>query len=198
MKKILLDFVLLVCCFSLCAKGIRVNVQPGEHWKEKRNPQVAIWLEDESGSFIRTLYVTDRAEKKNWIFAPKAGRPESLPVYYHASNSGASQKCDVVSSATPKSGFGFDGNLDDGRSYVVKAEFNNSYDYNDFYTKKNSGVNGQPSVVYLARIPAGFKGVLQLEFVGNGSLDGSDGLVHKAEGLTTAKEIVESVTVVVE
>lgn len=33
------------------------------------------------------------------------------------------------------------------KEYLIKAEFNTSFDYNDFYTKKNSGVNGQPSVI---------------------------------------------------
>lgn len=42
------------------------------------------------------------------------------------------------------------------KEYLIKAEFNTSFDYNDNYTKKTSGVNGQPSVIYSARIPADF------------------------------------------
>ena len=61
-------------------------------------------------------------------------------------------------------------------------------------------MNGQPSVVYEALIPGDFdksSEEIRLEFAGTGSLDGSDGLVHKdTPGLTTAQTIVKVVAVV--
>ncbi|MDY5049628.1 MAG: DUF2271 domain-containing protein, partial [Treponema porcinum] len=159
--------------------------------------------EDADGKYIRTLYVTSRAEKRSWIFSPKDGRPESLPVWYCASGenpakgSGEKTALDAVSSATPKGGVIFGAEIDGEKSYVLKAELNNSFDYNGFYTKKNSGVNGQPSVVYGAIIPAGFTQEIRLELLGTGSLDGSDGIIHaETENLTTAQHIVSCIAVV--
>lgn len=86
MKKFISVILVLVSFAAAFAKEISVKVTPGENWKEKREPQVAVWLEDEEGNYIRTLYVTERASHKSWIFSPKKGRPESLPVWYGASN----------------------------------------------------------------------------------------------------------------
>ena len=86
----------------------------------------------------------------------------------------------------------------DDEIYVIKAEFNTSFDYNDFYTKKNSGVNGQPSVVYEAKIPSGAGGEIVLSLTGTGSEDGSDGKIYTdVSKLTTAKTIVDKVIVTV-
>ncbi len=206
MKKLIAIFSLMIFVLGiLCAKDITISVGAGENWKQKREPQVAIWLEDADGNYIKTLYVTERASHKSWIMGPKEGRPESLPVWYHASkfqpdkNATPALELDAVTSATPKGGIIFDAKLED-KAYVLRAEFNTSFDYNDFYTKKNSGVNGQPSVVYEAMIPADFNKSseeIRLEFAGTGSLDGADGLLHKdTAGLTTARTIVKLVAVV--
>ena len=226
MKKTIIAILILLSFAGVFAKEISVKVTPGEHWKEKREPQVAVWLEDEEGNYIRTLYVTERASHKSWIFSPKEGRPESLPVWYGASKDGSasdkeaaspatasapsgskaspanpsgplSRDLDAVTGATPKSALTLTAQIED-RACIIKAEFNNSFDYNDFYTKKNSGVNGQPSVVYTAKIPADLATgqEITLEFEGTGSLSGENGEINKkAENLTTAKKIVKAVTV---
>lgn len=203
LKKLFSVAAALAVCGSAFAKGITVSIGAGTNWKEKREPQVAVWLEDADGNYIRTLYVTSRAEKRSWIFSPKDGRPESLPVWYCASgenpakSGGEKTALDAVSSATPKGGVIFGAEIDGEKSYVLKAELNNSFDYNGFYTKKNSGVNGQPSVVYGAIIPAGFTQEIRLELLGTGSLDGSDGIIHaETENLTTAQHIVSCIAVV--
>lgn len=209
MKKSFLTFALVAFfAFAVAAQSasvtrVTVSVGAGEHWKARSTPQFALWLEDESGNFVRTLYVTAKTGKKAFAFSPKEGRPEALPVWYAASggtgsaSKGSDAGVDAVTSATPKGGVNFAFDLDE-RTYVIKAEFNTSFDYNDFYTKKNSGVNGQPSVVYQAVLSAAMldKGEVHLEFAGTGSLDGSDGKVHDADArLTTAREIVRLVTV---
>ena len=214
MKKTIIAILILLSFAGAFAKEISVKVTPGENWKEKREPQVAVWLEDEDGNYIRTLYVTERASHKSWIFGPKEGRPESLPVWYGASKDGStaskaeaspstasapplSRELDAVTGATPKSPLTLTAQIED-RACIIKAEFNNSFDYNDFYTKKNSGVNGQPSVVYSSKIPADLAAgqEITLDFAGTGSLTGQDGAISKnTQNLTTAKEIVKSVTV---
>lgn len=88
---------------------VRVLVTPGSEWKEKFPPQFALWIQDSDGNFSRTIFATKRASKKKWIFAPKDGRPESLPVWYHSCENfyvpESKNEMDAVSSATPKGSF---------------------------------------------------------------------------------------------
>lgn len=56
------------------SREIKVSVIPGVSWNKKHTPQFAIWLEDTEGNYISTLYVTKKAFKRNWIFAPKEGQ----------------------------------------------------------------------------------------------------------------------------
>ena len=197
MKKtgLLVCLITALCALSLTAETITVSIGAGPHWKSKSAPQFAVWLEDEDGTFVRTLYATPKTAKKTFSFCPKSGRPESLPVWYNASKTAV--HLDAVSSATPKGGTVFQTELD-GKKYVIKAEFNTSFDYNSFYTKKNAGVNGQPSVVYAAKLSDELlnNGEIQLTLTGTGSLDGSNGhIAPDVENLTTAKEIVQAITV---
>ncbi len=186
---------------SLYARDVTISIGAGEGWK---GPQLAVWLEDQNGRYIKTLYVTKKASALSWLFGPKEGRPESLPVWYHASSrnskkalenpSSNDKEIDAVTSATPKGGLVISGEIID-ESCVIKVEVNASFDYNSTWTKKNSGVNGQPSVVYQAEISAGKKGELELRFAGSGSVDGSDGIIHQdAAGLDSAKKIVRIIT----
>ena len=152
---------------------------------------------------MRTLYVTQRASRRNWLLAPKAGRPESLPVWYHAAKhesakgAAATSDADAVTAATPKGGVAFTAEIGGG-AYVIKAEFNTSFDYNDFYTKKISGVNGQPSVVYAGKIPQDAHGEIMLSLAGTGSENGSDGKIYTdVSKLTTAKTIVDKIIITV-
>lgn len=214
MKKIISTILIFMTFGAAFAREINIKVRPGQHWREKREPQIALWLEDSNGNYIRTLYVTERAGHKSWIFGPKEGRPESLPVWYGASKSGSAaskaeaspsspasssltRSLDAVTGATPKSALTLTAQIED-HDYIIKAEFNNSFDYNDFYTKKSSGVNGQPSVVYSAKIPANLTAgqEITLDFAGTGSLTGGDGGISKnTQNLTSAREIVNSITV---
>ena len=207
MKKITsIIAALFLASAAVFPREAKISVGAGENWKGKRTPQFAIWLEDSEGNYLKTLYVTGKASKISWIFAPDEGRPESLPVWYYASKrettkSGKKSKgtskseLDAVTSATPKGGIIFTAEIPE-QACIIKAEFNGSYDYNDFYTKKNSGVNGQPSVIYGAGISENQKEEVKLSFKGSGSLDGSDGEIHtETEGLTTAKSIVKITTV---
>lgn len=202
MKKITSIIALLALgTASIFAREVKISVGAGENWKGKHTPQFAIWLEDTEGNYISTLYATGKASKKSWIFAPKEGRPESLPVWYHASKQNTSKGkqakksneslgLDAVTSATPKGGIIFNAEIPDTKC-LIKAEFNGSYDYNEFYTKENSGVNGQPSLVYAAVIAESESEEVKLSFTGTGSLDGSDGKIHTdTQGLTTASSIV--------
>ena len=159
-------------------------------------PQVACWVETPDGRYVDTIYVTGKGARKKFWGAPSAGRPEALPVWSHARGA-ASLHADAVSGATPAGSVQavspVAGNFAPGR-YVVKLEVNSSYDYNDRYTRVNSGVNGQPSLVYSAWIDMG-KGEESADLVpvGTGSVDGSNGSITPGlEGLTTALQMLSS------
>jgi hypothetical protein len=162
-------------------------------------PQIACWIETPDGRYVGTIYVTAKAAKKKWFGAPSAGRPEALPVWYHARQQG-SATADAVSSATPAGTVQMQSPLPTGLTagtYVLRLEINSSYDYNERYTRANSGVNGQPSVVYSGQITVG-KGEAQADLVpiGTGSVDGSDGNIRPGlEGITTALQMLQSARV---
>ncbi|MDO5773042.1 MAG: DUF2271 domain-containing protein [Spirochaetales bacterium] len=187
---------------------VRAVVTPGSEWKGKFPPQFALWIQNSDGTFCQTIFATKKASKKKWIFAPKSGRPESLPVWYHScKNFRASESesvMDAVTSATPKGGFEITQKIQfvEGKKYFVFAEVNKSFDYNEFYPKdaekksaEYSGVNGQPSAVYRAELS--FENPeAKLELIGTGSLDGKSGSIEdKTETLTTAKNLVEKIVV---
>ena len=207
MKKITSIITLLALgTASIFAREVTISVGAGESWKGRHGPQFAIWLEDTEGNYISTLYATKKASKKSWIFAPKEGRPESLPVWYHASKqdprkgkeakkANAALELDAVTSATPKGGIVFNSEIPESKC-LIKAEFNVSFDYNEFYTKENSTDNGQPSLVYAAVISESESEEVKLAYTGTGSLDGSDGKIYTdTQGLTTATSIVKLTTV---
>ncbi len=160
-------------------------------------PQVAVWLEKPDGTFVDTLYVTELAVTGDYTAAPKQGRPEALPVWSHLPK----KSMDAVSSPTTVGstvtyGNGLASRLPAGE-YVVKLETNRSYDWNASYTKKNSGVNGQPSIVYEARLTVGGERT-EAKFVpvGTGSVDGADGNVRpELDGIDTALQLFSSMTV---
>ena len=192
---------------------LSVSVKAGKNWETtswvgifpmKHTPQIAVWIEDSSGNFVKTLTVSGKSAKNKWLGAPDGGRPEALPVWLHKAKSGANE-VDAASSATPKKSVELEKSgqdLTDGAEYAVFFEVNSSFDYNDAWPKSAkkgasnySGVNGQPSIVYSARFVAGKNSTVQLVPVGTGSIDGSDGTLRPGlEGLTTALTLVESVT----
>ena len=153
-------------------------------------PQIACWLEAENGQFVQTVYVTHRGGRKDFYSAPSGGRPEALPVWYH--RAGERGTLDAVSSATSTSNVSAsrpaDAALPPG-SYFVFLEVNRSYDYNQTWTRANSGVNGQPSVIYRAvlDVKPGTASRAELQPFGAGSVDGSDGEIRPGlDGITTA------------
>jgi hypothetical protein len=85
----------------------------------------------------------------------------------------------------------------EGAIYNIYMEVNHSFDYNDFWTKDNSGVNGQPSLIYHARFTAGQKNRITLAPIGHGSVDASDGDIRSGLGtITSALGIVKEAYVV--
>lgn len=193
MKKIFASVLLSATAAFVWAEKISVAVNPGEAYS-KRAPQIAVWVEDSDGTYVDTLFVTKKASGNKWIGSPKDGRPESLPDWYRAKGQNPAEKIskdevDATTSATPKKGIVIskDLELEKGKTYVFKCQVNQSFDYNEYYTKKNSGVDGQPAVLYAGEmIPDGKEIEIKLE------------LKTKKDFLTTADKIIESIYVIVE
>ena len=192
MKKIFASVLLSAAAAFIWAEKISVAVNPGEAYS-KRAPQIAVWVEDSDGTYVDTLFVTKKASGNKWIGSPKDGRPESLPDWYRAKGQNPAVKIpkeelDATTRATPKKGIVIEKDLplEKGKSYVFKCQANQSFDYNEYYTKKNSGVDGQPAVLYCGELIAdGTEKEISLEFSGS------------RENLTTADKIIESIYIVV-
>jgi hypothetical protein len=224
MKNFVLAFG-LVACFGIiyCSTGetkktpldiqnqMELIIEPGEHWRSKmkvfifsikKSPQLAAWIEDSNGNYISTIAVSEKSAKGNWRSAPREGRPEALPIWNHKQQSFISvDNLDAVSSVTIKGSFEADIDREsfvNGNTYNVFLEINHSFDYNDYWTKDNSGVNGQPSLIYHAQFIAGKFGQIPLVPVGHGSVDGSDGnITNGLEYFTSALNIVKNSYIVV-
>jgi len=190
--------------------SIELFIEPGEHWfgkmkvfifSVKKTPQMAAWIEDKDGQYIATITVTNRSAQKNWRSSPKEGRPEALPIWNHKQqNNSAPTDIDTVSTATPKGAVEAKidkSNLIGGNMYKVFLEINHSFDYNDYWTKDNSGVNGQPSLLYQAQFTAGQPCHIQLTPIGYGSVDGASGnITNGLEGFTSALSIVKNAYII--
>ncbi len=182
-----------------------IELSPGKTYKTTTGwfifkypvyPQVAVWVETVDGTYMGTIYVTGKAEKKNWIAAPSAGRPEALPVWNHLEK----DKLDAVSAATSEGATLRDSNLASrlpAGTYAIMLETNRSYDYNSTYTKATSGVCGQPSLVYRALLGVGQgPGKAFFEPIGTGSVDGSDGAIRKGlSGIDSALSLFSKMAI---
>uniref|UniRef100_A0A7C3IJD0 DUF2271 domain-containing protein n=1 Tax=Gracilinema caldarium TaxID=215591 RepID=A0A7C3IJD0_9SPIR len=214
---ILISFVITACAggepaaqvlkpATVSGARIELHLIPGKHYSKDMNilifkytvqPQVAAWIESPEGRYLDTLYVTEAAATKKYRAAPKQGRPEALPVWF-ARKTGA---VDAVSAPTALDtavhyGNGIAARLPAG-NYTIMLEVNRSYDWNETYSKKNSGVNGQPSVIYRANLEIGKRPKeVRFEPIGIGSVDGSDGNIRpNLEGIDTALELFSSLIV---
>ena len=196
---------------SIISDSTQLIIEGGEHWlgnmkvfifSIKKTPQIAAWIEDAEGRYIATITVTTRSAKKNWRSSPKEGRPEALPVWNHKQqNNESSDDIDTVSTATPKDSVEAkidNGLLINGDTYNIYLEVNHSFDYNDYWTKDNSGVNGQPSLIYHAQFTVGVPCRIPLVPIGHGSVDGSSGNISDGlENFTSALGIVKNVYIIV-
>ncbi len=212
---------ILTGCAAVPAKvgtgPIEVSVTPGKAWLHRHPlflgltfqtpPQYAIWIEDENGTYLSTIFVTHKTATQGWVASPgeeipEGGirRPESLPVWSHhrgiKSADGlfmptkADPEADAVSGATSKAGVDAAFMEKPGlRKFRILAEFNQSLDFNDRYPASAKpgepgysggpvGGSGQPSLVYAADIDLDSGvRVYQLSLEGHGAADGRDGSI---------------------
>ena len=179
--------------------------------------QMAIWLTDEQGAFVDTVYVTRKVAKKGLGnrrggLDDKLGgaRLSALPVwaydrgidygngnFYPPKNKPLP---DAISSATAKAGeFVWEWKpkkaLKPGK-YFYYIEVNKSFDKNEHH--KYSWYRGQPSVVWRGIIQVGNQiSMSEAKIIGHGDVAGEDGKINlDLSTLTTSLRLIEKIEAV--
>jgi hypothetical protein len=191
-------------------------------------PLFAIWAEDSIGNYIETLYISRVISSSTFDFGKKVDdnwesaivrRPEALPYWSHKRGVEASDglyvplhgapDLDAVSGATPTSNFVVNSKLNFKKksNYKIVLEVNQSYDWNEFYTKdkfpndkiySGSGQVGQPSLIYTTEMNALEKYRL-MKLIGHGHHSGKNGKLYPdLSNITTAKNIADRIIVSIE
>lgn len=192
--------------------------------KSHNHPTFALWLTDDQGKYIETIFITRAIGQGIFNYGDKTGdqwkpgavrRPAALPVWSHARGVKAADGLyvpdestrmpDAVSGATPKGSFELiaGSNLVDGKKYKLRFEINQTWDWNNYWTNNkypddnDYKTSCQPSLVYEAEFIAGKTDEsLELMPVGIGHYSGKDGEIYPdMNTLSTALAIASSVKV---
>jgi hypothetical protein len=187
-------------------------------------PMMALWIEDNDGNFIQTLYVPTtvatgifkygKQDNKRWIAAPKRA-PQTLPYWSHRRGIVASDGLfmpepdnpvpDAYSGATPTQSFVLNTRADKELPDVFKLlfEINQNWDWNEYWTNnkypddENYKMSCQPALVY--EVDIDLRNPRQkylMKPVGHSHYSGLTGeLFTDLSTLTTALQIADSVIV---
>jgi hypothetical protein len=185
---------------------------------------MALWIEDNDGNFIQTLYVPTtvatgifkygKQDNKRWIAAPKRA-PQTLPYWSHRRGIVASDGLfmpepdnpvpDAYSGATPTQSFVLNTRADKELPDVFKLlfEINQNWDWNEYWTNnkypddENYKMSCQPALVY--EVDIDLRNPRQkylMKPVGHSHYSGLTGeLFTDLSTLTTALQIADSVIV---
>lgn len=192
--------------------------------KELYYPLMAIWLEDENGNYIQTLFVPNSIAKGifeygkqqdgKWVRAPKRA-PQTLPYWAHKRGVKASDGLympdpespvpDAYSGATPLTGFILSSGADEPLSGIIKVlfELNQNWDWNYYWTNnkypenQNYMMSCQPALVYEAIINLyDVKPEYKMVPIGHSDPLGETGVLFSdLSTLTTALHIADSIIV---
>jgi hypothetical protein len=197
-----------------------------EKGKEHNHPLFAIWLADEKGNFIQTLYVSksigngffEHGSRKTgrWM-AGEIQRPATLPYWAHQRGikneygtflpSAKLSELDAYTGATPKTSFIL--NLKTEKQlagkYKVMLELNQSWDWNEYWYNdkfpedKEYKTSSQPALVYFADIDTNNLNEIKLKPLGHSHYSGKDGSINTdLSTLTTALKIAKNITIKVQ
>lgn len=187
-------------------------------------PTFVFWVEDLSGKYIETLYVTNYlatgifkhsklAEGQPHSKRGPAKRPSSLPYWLHKRNirvdgitylpTPEKPIPDAITGATPKNNFILETVIKSQlpQKFRILFEINQPWDYNDYWNKdKFPGefdytYSCQPAIVYAAEIELNNK-EYSLKPIGHSHYSGLTGeLFSDISTLTTAKNIAKEIKV---
>ncbi|WOD43543.1 hypothetical protein [Hwangdonia lutea] len=210
------------------AKGdklISIELKKG---KAFQYPLFAIWVEDTHGNYIQTLYISRVISSSTFDFGQKKDeqwksailrRPEALPYWSHKRGIkavdglymplGNSSDIDAYSGATPTGNFIINSKSKIAKgNYKILVELNQSYDWNEYYTKdkypndkiySGSGQVGQPSLIYEVQISSNdfdSNAYKLMTLVGHGHYSGKDGELYKnLNQVTSAKQIADRIII---
>ena len=176
-----------------------------EQGKSHNHPSFAVWIEDQDGNYIETLYVTQYVAKGifgygeiqsgKWNNEPgEVRRPASLPYWSHKRNIQAPDGLyipspetpvpDALTGATPKGGFSLETGTKMGtdQKFRVMLEVNQPWDSNKFWTNskfpddKDYNTSLQPALIYSATIdPASNQKEYVMEIIGYSHPSGKSG-----------------------
>jgi len=203
--------------------GTSITVQ-FEKGKEHNHPLFAIWLSDENGKFIQTLYVSQsvghgifiRANRKSgkWM-GGEIQRPATLPYWAHQrgvkNEYGAFMptpkhpELDAYTGATPPASFILNVKTEKrlAGKYKIMLELNQSWDWNEWWTNdrypddKEYKTSSQPALVYEVDIDSN-NSVSEYEMkpIGHSHYSGADGSLNAdLSTITTALKIAKKITV---
>lgn len=206
--------------------GTTISIQ-FEKGEEHNHPLFAIWLADENGKYIQTLYVSEsigygvfkRANRKTGQW--KAGeiqRPATLPYWAHQRGiknefgtympTPKRPVMDAYTGATPLASFIFHLKTEKPLSgkYKIMLELNQPWDWNEFWTNdkfpddKEYKTSSQPALVYSVDIDTNSsEKEYQMKTIGHSHYSGADGsLDTNLTTMTTALKIAKKITVKLE
>jgi hypothetical protein len=187
-------------------------------------PLMAVWLEDEQGRYLQTLFVPrtvatgvfkyGSSSGGKWTAAAKRA-PQTLPYWSHKRGVKASDGlympdpdnpvADAYTGATPTTSFSLkaraDGSLPE--KFRVMFEINQNWDWNDYWTNDKFPGDGyylysaQPALVYESRVDlSNAAGRYLMKAIGHSHPSGSTGeLFPDLSTLTTALQIADSIVV---
>lgn len=199
---------------------IQINFSKG---KEYNHPLFAIWLADEKGNYIQTLYVSQsigkgvflRGSRKTGQWQPgEIQRPAALPFWLHQRNvtnekggllpTPTRPVADAYTGATPKNSFILEVNTEKplNGKYKVMMEINQSWDWNEYWynakfpNDKEYKTSSQPALIYCADIDSNSNEYTMLQPIGHSHYSGADGSINKdLKTLSTALKITDKISV---
>lgn len=204
------------------SSGSRIDLK-FEKGKTHNHPLFAIWLADENGKFIQTLYVSEsigkgvfkhsNRESGKWL-AGEIQRPAALPFWAHERNiinemgtflpTPENPEIDAHTGATPLASFDmtlFTNEKLNGK-YRLYLELNQSWDWNEFWTNNKYPENqeyktsSQPALIYLAEFDTKESKTIELKAIGHSHYAGENGELNTdLSTLTTAMNIAKKITI---
>lgn len=188
------------------------------------HPLMAIWVTDEEGNYIQTLFVAESigkgifqhgdATSGKWLPAD-IRRPAALPVWSHSRGiaepdglfipTPENAIADAYTGATPQISFVLKTRLDKPYSekFYIMFEINQTWDWNEYWTNNKFPDDNvyktscQPSLIYKVLVDPN-DGIKEqdLEVIGRGHHSGKDGTIYTdLETMTTALNITRKITV---
>lgn len=172
------------------------------------HPSMAVWVEDLSGNYLETLYVTQyvatgiyghgQLAPGKWDSKPgTARRPSTLPYWAHKRNVKASDGLyipspenplpDALTGATPTGSFRLNSRLTEKKNgkFRILLEINQAWDSNKFWTNGKYPDDPdyfgslQPSLVYAGMVDPGNPAeTVYLNPIGHGHPSGKDGRLY--------------------